>query len=198
MNTPIRTVPFRRGMPTSVSSGTYAIAANGFYTRAQLLALAIPKIENGNTLNDVHCMRAVKAMFMGTAADNSVHNWIAYGAWKISGTSPDDEVYFVGALAVGTFTLSSMVGLSDKCAIKTTERVADTITASACANSGTAPVGPGDWATRYMNGVSVQLYSPADNTPAILGLAELGNPQMVLMDLDAASGTICCVLSLDT
>lgn len=196
MTTTLRTEAFRRGVLTNVSSGSFAISSNGMMTQATLDGLAIPKLSNSAVAVDANPFRALRAAFFGTAADNTVHNWRAYGAWMVDGRTVDDITYWVGCLAYGTFTLGSAVGLDDGGAVKTTERLADTITASA-AVAGGAPAGPGDFFTQYMNGAGVKVYSPIDNTMALLGLCDLGNPAYILMDLQAASGTINALLARD-
>ena len=196
MGSNLRTESFRRGKLANVSSGSFAISANGLMTQATLDGLATAKLYNVAADVNADPMRAVRAMFIGTAADNTTHDYRVYGAWKITGNTPSDATYYVGCLAYGQFTLSSAVGLDNDGAILTTERIADTITATAT-TTGTSPVGPGDFFNNYLNGVGIKLFSPIDNTPAILGIGELGNPAIILIDLKAASGDVNVVLSRD-
>lgn len=197
MTTTLRTEAFHRGVYANVSSGSFAISANGLKTKAQIDALAIPKLENSPGSVDANTMRGLRAMFIGTAADNTTHDWRLYGAWRIDGTTEADTTYYVGCIAFGSFTLSTAVGLKDSGAIKTTERIADTIVVTGMTSSATTPKGPGTFINDLFGGVLVNPWSPADDTPAVLGLKELGNPAIVLMDLDAASGDINAVFARD-
>lgn len=198
MPTPtLRTEAFTRGAVANTSATSFAISANGLMTQATLDALTIPKIGNDAGSRNAAPMRGVRVVFFGTAADNTTHSWRVYGAWKIDGNAAADVQYYVGCLAYGTFTLSTAVGLKDASAIKTTERIADTIVVTGATGSATTPKGPGTFINDLFGGVLVNPWSPADDTPAVLGIKELGNPSYILMDLDAASDDINAVFARD-
>ena len=166
MGSLLRTESFRRGKTANVSSGSFAISANGLMTQATLDALAVAKLYNVAADANADPMRAVRAMFIGTAADNTTHDYRVYGAWKITGATPSDVTYYAGCIAYGQFTLSSAVGLDSDGAILTTERIADTITATAT-TTGTSPVGPGDFFNNYLNLATRPSSSSTSRPPAV-------------------------------
>jgi hypothetical protein len=109
---------------------------------------------------------------------------------KLGGEQDSDKQYDVKLLYSGTFTMGSMVGKDDQGAVKTTERCADTIDTWV-----TEPFGT--FINAYMGASAVTPFSPADNTAAYFGIQDGGNCAGYLVDLDAASGTIGCLLSRD-
>lgn len=187
----LHTEAYRRQLITNVSAAAFTIAAGGIFTKAQIEALALPKQWNADPTIAAPSFRGGRAIFFGTAAATTTHDYRWYCGWKIEGrNNGSDSQYLVLPMVFGQFTLGTMVGLTDLGAVKTTERFAHTIVSATLTTAGTSPAGPGDFFNSYLNGVGLKSYSPSDNTVAFLGLSELGNPAVQIMDLKAASGDI--------
>ena len=180
----------RRIEPTSSTS--FAVSSAGVYTLTEIEAFNIPTLWNANGTVCVSSSRGAKGLFYGTAADNSTgHAFRIYVMLRLEGRKDTDVQYDVKRIYSGTFTMGSMVGKDDQGAVKTTERFADTIDTWVTEAFGT-------WTNLYMGSSAITPFSPADNTVAYFGIQDGGNCAGYLVDLDAASGTIGCLLSRDT
>jgi hypothetical protein len=179
----------RRVEPTAATS--FAVSSAGVYTLAEIEAFDLLTIWNANGTVDVSSARGAKGLFYGTAADNSTgHAFRIYAMVRLEGRKDTDVQYDLKLLYSGTFTMGSMVGKDDQGAVKTTERFADTIDTWV-----TEPYGT--FINAYMGASAITPFSPADNTAAYFGIQDGGNCAGYLVDLDAASGTIGCLLSRD-
>ncbi|MCC7185772.1 MAG: hypothetical protein IT185_05995 [Acidobacteria bacterium] len=140
--------------------------------------------------------RGTRWAFFGTAGDNSVHDYVVYGAWKVKADTIAGCQYLLAPLVFGKFTLSTQLGTSGGL-VTASERFADTITQTKTTKV-SVPIGPGDQITQAMVGANPIEWSPGDNTPGWLDVPDLGNPTHVFMDLKAASGDINALVAMLT
>lgn len=186
------TESFKRQIEPTATTSYLLTGGEGVYTRTEIDALAVTKLWNADGDTAVASFRGVKGLFYGTAADNSTgHAFNIYVMFKMGGQQDGDKQYDVKLLYSGTFTMGSMVGKDDQGAVKTTERFADTIDTFVVEAYGT-------WVNLYMGASVITPYSPLNNKIAHFGIQDGGNCAGYLVDLDAASGTIGCLLSRDT
>lgn len=200
MNSLLRATGFVRGhfRPSNVSSGSFAISADGVYTKAQLDAFAIPQWHVSN-VQESRQWRGFDFAITGVAADNTVQSFAFYGAYEIPGTTfgltPNaSSLYMLRLLVAGTGTLSAVVGNSavDGSLVGTTERFADTLTLPTVSAFLTAMV------SRFVGKAPDIMPGIADVAPALGSVPEMGSPQRILADIKAASGDVGMLLRFTT
>lgn len=205
MSTPT-TTRFRKG-GTTLANYTATAFANGVnsvltagnvITQAQLDALTVPVFLMEDSSTPKATTRGGKAVFYGDAANNTTHEYRVWLAFLIEGMSESDACYILKLHTSGTFTLGTKTGVSDRNAVKTTDRFADTLGAPSLATAASSPVGIGSKVVTAFGGVVPDVDTPADDTVAMLLLPELGNPHAVIFDLKAASGGINALFIRET
>lgn len=195
----LRTQAFRRQSMANISSGSFTISGAGIITQAahNTLIATVPS-QFGAGSSETEPWRGGRVMFYGTAADNTLHDYRVYGSWMLESPDPDNPQWLLVCLCYGQFRLSAAVGTGTaKTAILAAERIADEISATKAA-LGTSPVGIGAAITTSFGGADPTIYSPLNDTPAMLLIPEMGNPQRLFVDLKAASGDVGVCIAADT
>lgn len=182
----------RRLHAANITASAYVLTA-GRYTPTSLgVALSTAKVIALGKPEAGERQRGLEITFFGTGADDST---IAARLWQVvrgvpslsgSESANDKELMLVGTFAA---TLSTAVGAgASGLPILSSERIADTITFTGATGS-TSPKGISDKiAAGYGGGLSVDVYSPADNTPGRAWVYDLANGD-ALLELIKVSAT---------
>lgn len=195
MNT-LRTQAFRRQTMANISATSFTISAAAIISNTAHNALinTVPS-QFVAAPSNTQPWRGGRVIFFGTAGENTLHNYRAWGSWQIESSDPEEPQWLLAMLSFGQFRLSAMFGTgAARTGVLATERVADEITATRA----TAPTGIGEAVITSFRGADPTVYSPGNDTPAVLFLPELGNPQRCFIDLQAASGDVGVCIAADT
>ena len=172
----------RRARAANATSDAFA-HTEGFYTKAAVSAYGL--IETGERSPDESLLNAARIRFFGDGADNSTFDYRIW-AWTPSKTNP--SVGYTTLIGFGTATLSTLLGSSSaNSVVGAAEEVADTLTFTV-ATDATTPKGPWSKILASLGG-SADVYSPANNTSAMLLLPELGSIQGFFFDFDLTGAT---------
>ncbi len=143
-----------------------------------------PYINNNKSLQLFEWGRGLSAFvrLFGSGADNGtfVARLFLY-RYNGAGLAVGGEVDVVPALDITAATLSTAVGLSGSALLTNSERLCDTLTMVTLSGS-TTPKGPMDALQTAFGEGTAQLYSPADNTPALIVLPHLGRSHGCLIE----------------
>lgn len=195
----LRTQAFRRQQMANISSAAFTITGAGVITDAahRTLINTVPSQFVASS-SETEPWRGGRVLFFGTAADNTLHDYRLYGSWQLESPDPNNPQWLLVCLAYGQFRLSGALGTgTSKTAILAAERIADDITVTKAA-LGTTPVGIGAAVATSFGGADPTSYAPLNDTPAMLFVPEMGNPQRLFCDLKAASGDIGVCIAADT
>lgn len=129
--------------------------------------------------------RGLRLVAFGEGSDNTTFD---YRVWVVrrprGSTGGTCEIAYFGG---GTATLSTSVGSSTDI-VTSSERFADTLTWTV-STTATTPKGIGAL-VEASNGLGTSwVYSPADNTPAVLSIPDLDGAIEVLIDFDMTGAT---------
>lgn len=174
--------PPRRLLTTNTTASAFALTA-GVYTIASLataLSLTEEQVrERIVTLGQVRGgerKRGLELRAIGVGSDNQsvkfrVHQ-LKRGTTRNAKTETADFV--LSPVLEIAATLSTVVGPTGGTLLLSTERMADTLVPTIL-NDGASPKGVHDYIKSvYISGDAV-VYSPANNTPGVCGLPDLGN-----------------------
>jgi len=195
----LRTQAFRRQPMANISSAAFTISGAGVITNAahNTLINTVPSQFVASS-SETEPWRGGRVLFFGTAADNTLHDYRVYGSWQLDSPDPDNPQWLLVCLCYGQFRLSAALGTgTSRTAILASERIADEISVTKTA-LGTSPVGIGAAVVTTFGGVDPNAYSPLNDTPAVLLVPEMGNPQRIFVDLKAASGDVGVCIAADT
>lgn len=176
----------------NVTATSFAVTDGAVLSRADMEALAVPQWSiSGAELG--HAFRAADFLFTGTAADNTAHDYILYGAFEIPHVTPKLSSFMLFKYITGTFTFSTKVGVQTDQGpgVLTSERFADTVTITTV---------HAFLAKAIIDevGMPPSVHSPINNTGGMLSVPELYKPQRLIMDLKAGSGSINALARLKT
>lgn len=139
--------------------------------------------------------RGYQIQIVGTGADNSTGS---FRLWRVNyGPSGYDAELTLQASC--TFTLSAAVGLgtdSAKNLVLASERYADTL-AYTVATAATTPKGIGDLIVTATGAAAAQVFSPTNDTPALIIVPDAGDCDAILPEviLGSAWGSANAIMS---
>lgn len=127
------------------------------------------------------CYTAAKIRAFGVGADNATFD---YRVWAYTPSAGSNG--YLTLIGAASNTLGTLFGSSNT-AIPATNRIADTVTFDLSAAS-TTPTGP--WSDIYSAlACDVGVYSPANNTSALVILPDLGSATHLIFDFDMTGAT---------
>lgn len=156
-----------------------------------------PGLQVDNAGQDDRQFRGIEVRVAGAEADNAtgalrLYRVTPYAASRATGSKGDAAVELIGTLAFtfGTGAGAATDGTTDQ--IGTSTKFADTFVWTP-ATTATTPKGVSDFVFGlYAGGASAQVYSPADNTCAVLGLPDIGGGDL-FVDIEDAAGVFAIV-----
>lgn len=180
-------------IPTGLSTSTaFTLSAGGRQIDTAITGVLKPLPINGG--------QGAQIEFWGTGAEDATFDyriWVVdfptlkTGQLDAAGNMiqcRDKDLQYFGG---GTATLSAYAGLGSTAVpsiVSTSERAADTVTFTIGAD-GTTPKGIGDLILAAYDSPSVQVYSPANDTPGRLIVPRFGWPGGIIIDFDLTGAT---------
>lgn len=173
----------RRYLETNSTNGSQALAAGRAASLPSTYFSLGPISECGRR------SRGIQIQAFGTDGDGEtfdIHVWALHAALAAdirNVHARDVERRYIGKLAC---TLSTAVGSGESKAVTDSERLVDTMTWTLGTTS-TTPKGVAETVEGVYGAATARVYSPADNTPAIAYIDELGGADAV--ELEFVLGT---------
>lgn len=178
----VSSIPPRRLLTTNTTASAFTLTA-GVYTLATLAtALSLTeeqvreRIVSTGPVRGGERKRALEVWAIGAGSDNQTVKFRVHQMKRGTVRSGKTETadFILSPVAEVTATLSAAVGPSGGALVLSTERIADTLTVTEL-DAGSTPKGIHDHIVTAYGGVAVTAYSPADDTPGRVTLADVGN-----------------------
>ncbi len=184
---PLQNTPVRRLLATSSTQNSWVLAAGRVLLSS--LTSAMGRIGLGGTNNR---LRTVEVVFFGTTTADQT---FSYRVWRLKHNQPGNgntrpvsgllDLLYTGTATLGTATLVTADDL-----LSTGELLADGLT-GVVASAATNPKGAGS-ILETAHGVGVQVFSPADNTPAKLVLPDCFDADEAVIEFNRGSSAASC------